>query len=115
MSKAKITKAFIRQLEKFGLIDHSYGQHESMLVELEQVKWLLTQCPLMNAIAVNPQAYSARMPNMRVYINPKTYRKMASSLVAPRQWVLTELLPEDGMICSPKNMPGIAPLPEKKS
>lgn len=80
------------------------------LVE-EQLRFLLSQAPLMDA----PKSDRDFM-NLRVkfaYIHPKTATKVPAILVSIRQeknpngqWILTELMPEGGVIYSPNPMPG---------
>ena len=115
---------FVRHLDdtySIALPQPTMNPREDSLAKAEivQLKFLLSQCPMITAPAKRSAAASVRSPY--AYIHPKTFAKYSTDSVSfygrvlgsPTKWVMTTAIPEGCVIYSPNTMPGIKKLLEQ--
>jgi hypothetical protein len=90
-------------------------------IRVQQLEWLVTQLPILNAPDADADVLNrlARATSQYAYVNPKTWQKLMRSAeqptcgwtkiksTCPTKFVITELIPEGGMLFTPHKMPGV--------
>lgn len=92
--------------------DAAVGSLFKLTRRCNQAEFLLKQAPLMNAPSSDFDFMNLR--TKYAYIHPKSAGKVPRILASIRQeknpngqWILTDLVPEGGVIYSPNLMPGV--------
>lgn len=96
----------------------SHADHVSSKVVVDQLKFLLSQAPMIDAPV---DLFNAgRAVTKYAFVHPKTFEKFTKNAYAPKgsapyiqirpsstKWVITTLMPENQVIYTPNPMPGI--------